>query len=143
MLALRRIDALRDLALATLSFRGALEVARGVGGGGDRRVEFDLERRVFVGGILERHALGARGHAVRIGEQRLAEPPPLGGPGGLGQVAAERLDLAGELLRKALERLTHGLAPLGGGVGRVGGGGSVVIGHGGRKVEQAATICWQ
>jgi hypothetical protein len=131
VLALGRLDALRDLALAALALGGALEVARGVGRRGDGGVQLDLEFAAVCAGVIERHALGARRHLVRVGEQRLAEPAPLGCALRLGQVAAECFDLARELLRMALDGLAHGFAAFGGGVGRrLDGLGLVAFGHG-------------
>src|SRR5262245_15423618 len=134
VLALRRLDALRDLALASLSLGCALEVARGVGRRGDGRVQLDLELPAVRARVIERDALGASGDLVRVGEERLAEPAPLTRAIRLGQVALQRLDLAGELPGVAVESFAHGFAAFGDWIGcwltRLR---SVVLGHGGPR----------
>ena len=44
--------------------------------------------------VGQRHARGARGHLAQVGEQGLAEGAVLGAALGLGQVAAQPLELA-------------------------------------------------
>src|SRR5262245_19442499 len=78
VLALRRLDSLRDLALAAFTLGGALEVARGVRGGGDGGVQLDLEFPSVRARVIKRHRLRASRDLVRVGKERLAEPAPLG-----------------------------------------------------------------
>src|SRR5207248_1567593 len=74
----------------------------------------DLEGAVGVARVGERDALGVRGHQVGEREERLAVAPPFPGARGHAQVAAERVEAPGALLRVPLERLPDGGPAAGG-----------------------------